>query len=145
MDKNAMGKISAYGIEVKLKYQTMKQPRGSQDKCVMEMIVEGSGMCNKDLVSFNIPRKRQQAIFLLDISTAKGDKIDKLLMSDWQETHKGSLGKNISTIIFGLENLTKEDWTYGGGSSAKYTPQHSSCSLCWTDGTSLGACVEVLL
>ena len=44
---NRYGKnISACGIEVKLKYSKMKQPRGSQDKCIMEMIVEGSGMCN---------------------------------------------------------------------------------------------------
>ena len=85
--------ISAYGIEVKLKYPKMKQPRGSQDKCIMEMIVEGPGMSNKELASFNRPRKRQQAIFRSDISTAKGDKIDRLLLSDWQETHKVCWGK----------------------------------------------------
>ena len=32
-------------------------------------------------------------------------------MSDWQEKHEGLLGKNRSTITFGLENPTKEDWT----------------------------------
>ena len=100
------GKISAYGIEVKLKYSKMKQPRGSQDKCITEMIVEGSGMSNNELASFNRPRKRQQAIFL---STAKGDTIDRILLSDWQETHEGLLGKNRSTITFGLENSTKGD------------------------------------
>ena len=68
-------------------------------------------MCNKELLSFNRPRKRQQAIFLSDISTAKGDKIDKLLLSDWQETHEGLLGKDRSTTTCGLENPTKEDWT----------------------------------
>ena len=40
--KSLWEKISAYGIEVKLKYPQMKQPRWSQDKCIMEMIVEGS-------------------------------------------------------------------------------------------------------
>ena len=40
-------KNSAYGIEVKLRYPKMKQPRRSQDKYIMEMIVKGSGMCNK--------------------------------------------------------------------------------------------------
>ena len=59
----------------------MKQPRGSQDKCIMEMIVNIFGMCDKDLVSFNRPRKHQQATFLSDITTAKRDKINKLLMS----------------------------------------------------------------
>ena len=76
----------------------------------MEMIVGGSGMSNKELASFNRLRRRQQAI-LSDISTAKGDKIDRLLLSDWQETHEGSLGKNRSTITIVLENPTKEDWT----------------------------------
>ena len=68
-------------------------------------------MCDKDLVSFNRPDKHQQAIFLLDITTAKGELIDKLLMSDWQETHEGLLGKNRSTITFGSKNPTKKDWT----------------------------------
>ena len=108
--KSLLEKISAYGIEVKLKYPKMKQPRGSQDKCIMEMIVEGSGMSNKELESFNRPRKRQQAIFLSDIATAKGNKIDRLLLSDWQETHEGRLGKNRSTITFGVEMPTKGDW-----------------------------------
>ena len=77
----------------------------------MERLVEGFGMCDKDLVSFNRPQKHQQATFLSDITTAKGDKIDKLLISDWQETHEGSLGKNRPTTIFGAEHPTKEDWT----------------------------------
>ena len=89
----------------------MKQPRGSQDKCIMEMIVESSGMNNSELESFNRSRKRQQAIFLSDIATAKGDKIDRLLLSDWRETQEGRLDRNRSTITFGMEMPTKEDWT----------------------------------
>ena len=75
-------KVKAYNIEVKLKNPKMKQPRGSQDKCIMKMVVEGSRMSNDELASFNRPRKRQQAIFLSDIATTKGDKIDRLLLSD---------------------------------------------------------------
>ena len=89
----------------------MKQPRGSQDKCIMEMIVEGSGMSNSELERFNRPFKHQQAIFLSDIATSKGDKINRLLLSDWQETQKGRLDRNRSTITFGMEMPTKEDWT----------------------------------
>ena len=78
----------------------------------MEMIVEGFGMCKKDPVHFNTPRKHQQATFLSDITTVKGDKIEKKLqMSDYQETHEGLLGKNRSTTTFGAEHPTKEDWT----------------------------------
>ena len=97
-----MGKIGTYGIKVKVKYQKMKQPKGSHDRCIMEMIVEGAGMSNGELASSNRPRKRQQAIFLPDIATTKGDKIDRLLLSDWQKTHEGRLGRNRSTITFGL-------------------------------------------
>ena len=46
------------------------------------MIVEGFGMDKKDLMCFNRVRKHQQATFLSDITTAKGGKINKLLMSD---------------------------------------------------------------
>ena len=100
---------SAYGIEVKLKYSKMKQPRGSQDKCIMEMIVEGSGMSNSELERFNRPFKHQQAIFLSDIATSKGDTINRLLLSDWQETQEGRLDRNRSTITFGMEMPTKKD------------------------------------
>ena len=106
-----MRKISAYGIEFKLKYLAMKQPRGSQDKCIMEMTAKGFGMCDKDLMSFNRPRKHQQAFFLSDITTAKRDKTNKLLISDWQKIHKALLGENRSTISFGSENPPKEDLT----------------------------------
>ena len=67
-------------------------------------------MRNKELASCNRPHKRQQAIFLPDLSTAKGDKIDRLLLSDWQETQEGRLDRNRSTIIFGSEMPTKGDW-----------------------------------
>ena len=100
-----MGKISVYGIEVNLRYPTMKQPRDGQDKCIMEMIAKGFGMCDNDLASFNRPRRHPQATLLSDIR----NKIDKLLMSDWQETPKGLLGENGSTTTFGSENATKED------------------------------------
>ena len=60
----------------------------------MEMIVEGFGMCKKDPVPFNTLRKHHQATFLSDITTVNGGKIKKkLLMSDYQETHEGLLGK----------------------------------------------------
>ena len=40
-------KINAYGIDVTLNYPELKPPRGSQDKCIMEMLVEGFGMTEK--------------------------------------------------------------------------------------------------
>ena len=85
--------ITAYDIEVRLKYPTMKQPNGSQDKRIMEMLVEGFGMCNKNLMHFNRPCNHQQATFLSYTATAKGGEIGKLLMSNWQETHEGFLGE----------------------------------------------------
>ena len=77
----------------------------------MEMVVEGFGMCDKDLVSFNRSRKHQQANFLSNITTGKGDNIEKLLISDWQETYERLLVKNRPMATFGAEHPTKENWT----------------------------------
>ena len=108
----------------------MKKPIGSQDKCITEMVSKGIGMCNKDLVSFNRPHKHQQATSLSDITTAKGDKIDKLLMLNWQETHKGSLGGNSPTTTFGAEHPTKEDWMLRRRELSKiHTPTFKLLSL----------------
>ena len=45
--------------EIDRRAHTMKQPRGGQDKCIMEMIVRGFGLCDKDQVRFNRPCKHQ--------------------------------------------------------------------------------------
>ena len=123
-----------------MKYPTMKQKNGSQDKCMMTMTVRVFGMCNKDLVSFNRPRTHQYAAFLLDITTPKGDTINKLLMADSQETHKGLLEKNRPTTTFGSENCTHE---------VERTDQdtHPTIQVDLPAGqmdTSLGTLVEVL-
>lgn len=59
----------------------------------------------------------------MDIAKAKGDKVDKLLMSDWQRTYKGSLGRNRPRMIFGMEHQTKDSWSLWGQKLSKtHTP-----------------------
>jgi hypothetical protein len=111
VNKDAMGNISVYDIGVRLNDPAMKQPRNSQDKCILEMIVKGVSMCNKDLMRFNIPRKHQQASFLSDITATKGDKTDKLLITQQRKTGY-----------------------CGGENSARYTVQFLSCSTRWING-----------
>ena len=66
-------KISTYGIEVSLNCPKMKHPRGSQDTCIMEMLVKYFGMAKKDLIHFNRVCKYQQATFLSDTTITKGE------------------------------------------------------------------------
>ena len=83
VDNDAVGKDkNAYRIEINLNYPKLKPTRGSQDKCIMEMIIEGFVMTEKELACFNRVRKYQQAKFLSDIATAKGDKLDKPPITD---------------------------------------------------------------
>ena len=86
MDKVAAGNGEHFEIENSLNYPKLKPQRESQDKCIMEMLVKGFSMTEKELVHFKIMHKCQQATFLSDIVTASGDTIEKLLMSYWQET-----------------------------------------------------------
>ena len=73
------------------------------------MLIKGVDMTKKKLVRLNRVRKHQRATFQLDIATAKGDKIGKLLMLDWQEIHKRLCGKNRSTTLVDAKQPTKDD------------------------------------
>ena len=75
MGKIIMEKIHTYKIEVLLDYQELKQPRGANDKCLMELWVHCGYLTESKLRGLNRVRKHQQATFLSDIATAKGDKI----------------------------------------------------------------------
>ena len=78
-----------YKIEVSLNYQEIKQPRGANDKCLMESWVRCSYLTKSELRGLNRVRTHQQATFLSDIATAKGDKLDQVYLSDWKESHEG--------------------------------------------------------
>ena len=64
-------------------------------------------------------RKHQQEAYLFDITTEKGDKINKLLMSDWREIHEGLLGKKSSTTTFGTKHPTKDNLSLWGQELSK--------------------------
>jgi hypothetical protein len=109
VDKDAVGKIHAYRIEVSLNYPKLKPPRGGQGRYIMEILVEGFGMTEKELVRFNRVRKYLQAMFLLDIATTKGDKINNFACQTDDKHTMGSLGGNRSTIMVGMEHPTKDN------------------------------------
>ena len=55
-------------------------------------------------------RKHQEAIFISDIATAIGSKIDSTYVGDWHSSLEGYLGKHRSYYKFGREVPTTQDW-----------------------------------
>ena len=108
--KSLWEKIHTNKIEVSLDYKKLKQPRGAADKCLMETWVRNSHLTESELRGLNRVRKHQQATFLSDITTAKGDKLDQTYLSDWKESHEGGSGRKRSKTTFGREIPTKADW-----------------------------------
>ena len=49
-------------------------------------------------------------MFLSDIATAVGNKVDNYYMEDWTLGHEGTTGRRRSELVFGKECPTKEDW-----------------------------------
>ena len=93
-----------------LDYEELKQPRGAGDKCLMETWVQNRYLTERESRGLNRVRKHQQATFLTDIATARGDKLDQRYLLDWKDSHKGGSGRNRSRTTFGREIPTKEDW-----------------------------------
>lgn len=57
-----------------------------------------------------LARKHQEVVFLSDIATAGGEKIDSYYADGWTQGHEGTTGKHHSKLVFGKEFPTKEDW-----------------------------------
>ena len=108
--KSLWEKMHTYKIEVSLDYEELKQPRGTGDKCLMETWVQNGYLTERELKGLNRVRKHQQATFLSDIATARGDKLDQTYLSDWKDSHEGGSGRYRSRTTFGREIPTKEDW-----------------------------------
>ena len=76
----------------------------------MEHWINDGDLTEREQMALNRVRKHQQVVFLSDIATARGDKVDPTYLTDWRESHEGSIGKNRSKTTFGKERPTKEDW-----------------------------------
>ncbi len=103
-------KLDNMGIIIDIKYHSIPAPR-RKDKTIMQCAVD-AGKRNRDLLSINRVRIVQEAFFLSDITSANGKYIEKHLFDDtWCSSEEGLLGKHRSTLDFGREVPTKQDWT----------------------------------
>ena len=80
-----------------------------RDECIMERLVK-EGIRGSRLVGINRARKVQEALFLSDIANADGTKIDKTYADDWRFSFEGRLGRHRSTLEFGEECPTDQNW-----------------------------------
>ena len=60
----------------------MEPPRGRQDKCLIVMFVEEPGAKEQILRKLNRVSKHQEVVFISDIATASGMRINSSYMND---------------------------------------------------------------
>ena len=102
-------KTKAFKIDVTLDYRGLHHLRGQQDRCLMEILVEDHEVGEDVLKRVNRVRKHQEVMFLSDIVTAGGNKVNKYYVKDWMLGHEGTTGRRRSDLVFGKEYPTKED------------------------------------
>ena len=101
-------RIQYFKIDIKMEYPTLKPPR-ENDKCIMEKLVK-QGVRGSKLVSLNRVCKHQESIFISDIATANGKRVDPIYFFSWQESYERVLGKRRSRFIYGEERPSDKDW-----------------------------------
>ena len=85
--KSLWEKVQAYKIEISLDYKGLHQPRGQQDRCLMEILVEDHKVEDDTLQRVNRVQKHQE------VATMGGKKVDSYYAEDWTLGHEGSTGK----------------------------------------------------
>ena len=85
-------KTQAFKINATLDYRGLHRPRGQQDNCLMEILVEDHDLGEDVLKWVNRVRKHQEVMFLSDIATAGGNKVDSYCVEDWTLNHEGTTG-----------------------------------------------------
>ena len=108
--KSLWEKTQAFKIDVTLDCRGLNRPRGQQDRCVMEVLVEDHDLGEDALKRVNRVRKHQEVMFLSNMATAGGIKVDSYYAEDWTRGHEGTTGKRRSGLVFRKEHPTKEDW-----------------------------------
>ena len=106
--KSLWEQIHTFGLSVEIDYETLKAPR-ENDEYIMERLVR-EGMHGVELVSVNRAQKKQEALFLSDIATANGRKINPIYLTDWTGSLEGQLRQHRSVFKYGQECPTDEDW-----------------------------------
>ena len=81
----------------------------TNDECIMERCVD-DGVRGAELASINRVRKYQESLFLSDIVTADGRKLEQEYLYDWQQSAEYEFGKHRSQFEFGRECPSEADW-----------------------------------
>ena len=106
--KSLWERIQHFGIDLQIEYNVLPMPR-TNDECIMERCV-AAGVRGHELASINRVRKHQEALFLSDIATADGEKLDEAYLQDWHQSEEFQLGRHRSNFGFGRECPTEADW-----------------------------------
>ena len=99
--KSLWERIWHFDLSLEVDYKPLDMPR-ERDECIMERLVK-DGVRGKRLVGINRARKAQEALFLSDIATANGRRIENTHVRHWKNSFKGTLGRHHSTLEYGLE------------------------------------------
>ena len=97
-----------FGLGLQLEYENLTPPREG-DTCLMEEPIRlkvPKAMSTK----VNRCRKRQEVMWISGILSASGDTIKSQYYSDWQDSREGLLVKHRSSLPFGQEYPSEEDW-----------------------------------
>ena len=76
----------------------------------MEILVEDHDLGEDVLNRVNRVPKHHEVMFLSDIGTAGGNKVDRYYGKDWTLGHEETTGGRRSELVVGKEYPTKEDW-----------------------------------
>jgi len=102
-------KVSKFNIKLDIKYDELLPPK-ERDKCLMlEALVE-AGWRGNDLIRANWARKHQEVIWFSCIANAAGIRVESSYVGDWRGSYEYELGRHRSTIEFGREMPTDDDW-----------------------------------
>ena len=105
--KSVWERIWHFDLSLEVDYKPLNMPR-ERDECIMERLVK-DGVRGKRLVKINEARKVQEALFLSDIATADGRRIESAYVRHWKNSFEGTLGRHHSTFEYGLEYPSDQD------------------------------------
>ena len=106
--KSLWERLQHFDIDLQIDYEVLPMPR-TNDECIMERCVD-DGVRGAELASINRVRKYQEALFLSDIVTADGIKLEEAYLHDWQQHREYQFGKHRSQFEFGTECPSNSDW-----------------------------------
>ena len=103
------GKIDKFGIGVVLAYDSIPAPRRNDIPIMQQWFVD-NGIRGDDLRRLNRVRKAHEALFLSDIATASGRRIEKhLAKMEWRDSEDILQGRHRSTLPYSPEYSTDAD------------------------------------